>query len=260
MIGHPAPLPRLIDDLGLGARPLIGLDFDGTLAPIAATPDQAHILPAARDAVRRLAAGTAVCVVSGRDPSDVRARVGARGIAAYAGSHGLDMVDGAGRPFADGPTERFDALLPLLDETERTLRSRFAGTEGVTVERKRLGVAVHFRLRPEAEGEVAAAVDEVVRFAPSLRVQTGKAVVEARPAVDWTKGSAIEWLIDRLGPFTGALYAGDDATDEDAFRAVAGSVLGVLVAAEPRPSAAHFMVRDPAGLAQLLAALADRLA
>ena len=255
--GSPIPVGRL-EHLGLGDAPLVGLDFDGTLAPIVENPDMAEVIPSNRDAVRRLAEVVTVCVVSGRDPRDARERLGVAAVAAYAGSHGLDLIDAAGQPFDDPPTKRFENVLPLLDTVEERLRDRFSGVYGVVVERKRFGAATHFRQRPEAAADVEAFVIGLTVDHPSLRVQFGKSVAEIRPAIDWHKGSAITWLADRLGPFTGILYVGDDATDEDAFEAVSGRGAGILVASRPRTTAARFRVGDPTEVGRLLARLADR--
>jgi len=230
----------------------VGLDFDGTLSAIAPTPDEAVVLPAARAALEALAASVAVCMLSGRDPGDVRSRVGVDAIVAYAGSHGVEVIDHSGRPLTEPSTD----LLPMLDDVEARLEATFAGEPGVIVERKRFGVAVHHRLAPDAASRVVATVASLVDASPGMHLQIGKAVAEIRPDAG-DKGSAIAWLVDHLGPFTGVLYAGDDTTDEDAFAAIAGHGVGILVAAEDRPTGASFRVASPDRLADLLAGLAD---
>ena len=52
---------------------------------------------------------------------------------------------------------------------------------------------------------------------------------------------------------------GDDVTDEDAFRALAGRGVGVLVAEETRASAAGYRLRDPDEVREFLVGLASRL-
>jgi trehalose-phosphatase len=47
-------------------------------------------------------------------------------------------------------------------------------------------------------------------------------------------------------------YLGDDETDEDAFRALEGRGLGVLVADRPRATAADFRLADPGDVARFL--------
>ena len=79
-----------------GRRPAIFLDYDGVLTPIVRRPEEAHISPGMRQAVRDLAGVCPVAVVSGRDLQDVKKMAGVAGIA-YAGSHGFDIEGPAGR-------------------------------------------------------------------------------------------------------------------------------------------------------------------
>jgi trehalose-phosphatase len=75
-------------------------------------------------------------------------------------------------------------------------------------------------------------------------VTGGKKILELRPDVDWDKGRALAWVIESVGVDESplALYVGDDVTDEDAFRAIRSTGVGVVVAdadGEDRPTAAH---------------------
>jgi trehalose 6-phosphate phosphatase len=47
-------------------------------------------------------------------------------------------------------------------------------------------------------------------------------VIEIRPAIDWHKGKAVEFLKSQLGSGSDdfSIYVGDDVTDEDAFKYV----------------------------------------
>jgi trehalose-phosphatase len=179
-------------------------------------------------------------------------------VAGFAGSHGFDITDGDGIPFDDGPAARFASLLPLLDRIEERLRARFDEATGVIVERKRFGVATHYRTAPGAAEEVREVAGRFADEQPDLKLLEGKAVAEIRPAAEWDKGKALEWLARHLGPVTGVMYVGDDTTDEDAFRAVGNGGAGILVADEPRPSAASFRVDGPDEVRHLLDRLATR--
>lgn len=257
---HDRRLPHAadaLDRLRLGSHPIVGLDFDGTLAPIAATPGEARLPEDTRTVLRRLSSVVTVVILSGRDAQDVRARIGVP-VAAYAGSHGFDITDGRGDPFEDGPAARFAPVLPVLDHAEARLRDRFDGAAGVIVERKRFGAAVHFRGAPQRAREVRAAVRAIAAEHPDVTVLEGKAVAEIRPEADWNKGRALDWLADRLGPPSGIVFIGDDTTDEDVFRAIAGRGVGILVADRPRATAASLRVSDPAEVAAFLERLAAR--
>jgi trehalose-phosphatase len=241
-----------------GRRLAAFLDYDGTLAPIAARPELAVMDGATRDALERLARLATVAVVSGRDLPDVRSRAGP-GLW-YAGSHGFDIA---------GPSdERYEhprglAALPALGAAEGELRAALGAIAGALVERKRFSLAAHFRLvADEGVPAVARAVEAALARNPGLRTGCGKKVIELLPDFDWNKGAALLWLLGSLGLAPAdvlPLYIGDDLTDEDAFRALAGRGIGVAVLAEPRATAAHYRLRDPDEVRAFLGALADSL-
>ena len=257
----PSPLrhPELLR-LRLAERcPVVFLDYDGTLTPIVADPRSATLPAATRREVERLASRCPVAIVSGRDLRDVRAMVGLDSLV-YAGSHGFDV----GGTFGGRPlhAERGTEALPALDRAERALREELAELPGARVERKRLAIAVHVRgvdagRVPEAEAAVARAAEAE----PDLRATSGKMVLELWPALDWDKGAAVRWLLSMLGldrDDVVPVYVGDDATDEDAFRALRDRGVGVVVGSAERPGAtwARFALRDPSEVRAFLRVLA----
>jgi len=235
------------------------LDYDGTLTPIVEDPRNATLPEDTRAAVRDLAAAVPVAIVSGRDLADVRSMVAVDGIG-YAGSHGFDIV----RPDG-GRHELAPESLPALDRAQADLEGTLAGVPGATVERKRFAVAVHFRrARPEDLGAIERAVDRAAASASgALRKTGGKKIFELRPAVDWDKGRALLWLLASLGLDRAdvvPVYVGDDVTDEDAFAALAGRGIGIVVRGEDdeRATAARYALASPAQVCALLRALARR--
>ena len=71
------------------ARPLLAFDFDGTLAPIVARPDQARMAPGSPRACASWQANGPVAIVTGREVADVRTRLGFEP-AYIVGSHGAE--------------------------------------------------------------------------------------------------------------------------------------------------------------------------
>jgi trehalose 6-phosphate phosphatase len=226
-------------------RPVVFLDYDGTLTPIVDRPEDALLPAETRTVIEELASRCPVAVVSGRDLADVRALVGVEGIV-YAGSHGFDILGSDGRSQQRGREFR-----PDLDEAERELRPALEGIAGASVERKAFALTAHYRLvDPSRVPEVEAAVAAVAGRHPRLRRTGGKKVFELRPAVEWDKGKALLWLLEVLGlddPADLPMYVGDDETDEDAFRAIREDGLGVVVRGEgdDRPTDARYALRDP---------------
>lgn len=241
-----------------GRHPVFFLDYDGTLTPIVSRPEDAVLGAGMRQVLERLAERHPVAVVSGRDRRDVEQRVGVEGIY-YAGSHGFDIAG----PAAEVTYQAAEHVIPVVEAVTRRLEAELVGIEGAQVEPKRFTVAVHYRrAAPSDVPRMEAIVDRLVAEHPELRKAGGKKVWEIRPALDWDKGRAVEWIlrvmIGEMGLDPEAvvpIYVGDDETDEDAFRAVAAHDppgIGILVTPTPVPTAARFTLRDPDEVRKLL--------
>lgn len=226
-------------------RTAVFLDFDGTLAPIVESPELARIDGETRAMVSRLAERHLVAVISGRGLDDVRSRVGLDNLY-YVGSHGLEISGPEGLHYL---LEQGEEYLPVIDKVERGLRKQLGGLPGIVFERKRFSLAVHFRLASlDTEALVSEAVDAVMAHHQGLRRSGGKKVVEVRPDIEWDKGKAVQWLMERLGvdpSVSLAIYLGDDLTDEDAFRALHGRGVSIVVRdPTPRPTYADLALDD----------------
>ncbi len=253
-------LPRALSAGRLDARiddrrPVLLLDFDGTLAPIVDHPDDAAISGEVRGLLRSLASRYPLAIVSGRDRRDVARRVGIEG-AWYAGSHGFEIASPDGEIFTRAEAE---PATRQLDDAARILAAKLGGAEGIVLERKAFTLAMHYRKASEAEA--AHAIERVVELADrfdALRVHWDLKVVELRPDVDWDKGRAVRQILativadaDRRVP----IYVGDGPTDEDAFRALEDGGIGILVGAPMRPTFAQLRLHDQDEVVALLGEL-----
>jgi len=212
----------------LGPTPGIFLDYDGSLTPIMDDPASATLGPEGREILTRLVGVAPVAVISGRGLDDVRSHVSVEGIT-YSGSHGFEIMSADGFIF-EQPDVR--AVVPQLDEAEKSLLDEVHGLPGVTIERKPFAIAVHTR-RAETEEARSGAHELAERVGsdhPNLVLRGGKEVIELRPAIDWDKGRAVAHLLEMLPEGAVPLYIGDDETDEDAFAEVRRSFgVGILV-------------------------------
>ena len=201
---------------------LVALDIDGTLAPIAPTPEQAAVPPATRQTLERLTRlpNVNVAFVTGRAAADGR-RLVAVPDSWTIGNHGIEVVDPNGALRVNAAAQ---AYVPAMARAVELLRDGLGRFPGVLVEDKRWTVSVHVRLaKPEVVPNVERAVELIGREL-GLRELHGKKILELRPPIDIHKGIALLDLAETLGVFRGdvmtgsLLYAGDDRTDEDAFR------------------------------------------
>jgi trehalose-phosphatase len=256
----PSALDRLDEVLARlrGRRLALFLDYDGALTPIVARPELAVLPDTTRDLLRRLAANATVSVVSGRALADVKALVGLEELV-YAGNHGFEILD----PERALSREIGGAFRDDVGRIRVVLREALAGIPRAWVENKTLSLSVHCRqVAEDRVADVEAIVDRALDGFPRLRKHCGKKVIEVRPRIDWDKGRAVLWLLEALeleGDDVLTVYVGDDVTDEDAFRALAGRGVGIVVAETPRLTAATLRLRDPGEVRTFLEALEGRL-
>jgi trehalose 6-phosphate phosphatase len=203
----------------LSARPSgLVTDLDGTICPIAPTPEEARVLPGCRHALETLARQLdVVAVVSGRSVGEVR-RLLDVGSIVYLGNHGLDPWIGDGRPAAGDGAQAHNGVRKALDE----LKAALAGRADLRLEDKGTTITIHYRAAADSEGArsraLAVAAESAGRH--GLVVGEGKKVVELRPG-NWAgKGVALEALIRRYG-LRGLVYLGDDYPDLHAFDTLA---------------------------------------
>jgi len=192
-------------------RTALLLDVDGVLAPIVDVPQDAAVPPVTQNELRRLNGRYAlVACISGRPGPDARRVVGLDELV-YVGEHGLELV-------------------PEAQEWRDRLVAFAATIAWEDVERKPLTVTFHYR-RNEDAVEAERFLEAVAARARGAGIvaRFGRKVLELRPPVGAHKGTAVAHLLSQHG-LERALYAGDDTTDLDAFRALGALEVGVAVA------------------------------
>jgi trehalose 6-phosphate phosphatase len=229
---------------------VLGLDFDGTLAPIHDDPGTPHISKACRAALSQFIAAPAVrvAVISGRSLEDLRPRVGLREVI-YSGNHGLE-IDWYGHHITHPLAVR---RRPAVDRVADRLVVGLADVPGVFVEHKGLTLTVHVQNAPQLNQEsvrsrIETTLDEL---GAGLTLASGREIIEVRPAIAWDKGAAMDAISTLVGDDWVPVYIGDDETDEAAFEAVRSEGIGVLVG-QPRPTAATHRLDHQAAVAPFL--------
>ncbi|MFP3882254.1 MAG: trehalose-phosphatase [Actinomycetota bacterium] len=209
-----ADLSRVLDSGDF----LLGLDFDGTLAPIVEHPDLAVPDPRAVDLIAELASRDAieVAVISGRARSDLQARLGDVKGVVLVGEHGNDMGG------ATVPNK-------VISEAETFIRQLAAEAGGATVEVKPNSVTFHYRhLEDEQAEPFLDRIREWARSREEIRLLEGKKVIELTTATS-DKGDAIK----ELAGGRPIVYLGDDVTDETVFEVLGPEDVGIKVGEGP---------------------------
>ena len=229
-------LARLAED---PTRAALFLDVDGVLAPIVPKPEDARVPDETREELRRLNERYAlVACISGRAGADAQRIVNIPDLV-YVGNHALEL-DGEAAGWGER-LQRFlvDVAWPATENKQLTASLHYRGSQDEAASRAALE---DVKARAEREGFVA-------RF--------GRKVLEVLPPLDAHKGTAVRQLLAARN-LSRALYAGDDTTDLDGFRALDGLELAVRVAvssdegpAELR-EAADLVVANPEEFVSLL--------
>jgi trehalose 6-phosphate phosphatase len=244
-------LDRFFRDIARAPRRVLLLDYDGTLAPFKINPAEAAPYPGVVERLDAIMddARARIVIVSGRWIRDLLPLLPLRRLPEMWGSHGWEKL-------------RFDGeyeLAPLSDAARKGLMEvdRWATAienAGGRCERKVGSLAVHWRgLSIELVMEIRRVVfDRWSKPGPhqSLVWHDFDGGIELR-APGRNKGHAVrEALNDEQQ--VAAAYLGDDLTDEDAFRAIEGRGLSVLVRPQYRPTAAQLWLRPPQDLLDFL--------
>jgi trehalose 6-phosphate phosphatase len=255
----------LVDDAHLA---VVGLDFDGVLAPIVPEPDRAHIHPDGPDVLIDLSDQVkAIAVVTGRPARQAVALGGLDEVGAAIAERGHDLL-----VLGQYGNERWSAkdrrvlsprppkgLASFMIELPDVLRAE--GLGDAHLEEKGLAVAVHTRRMADPKAALAA-LEPVLRARAEkhgLVLEPGRLVIEVR-APGMNKGEAVRGLQRELRA-DAFVFIGDDLGDIAAFRAVMDlrqrGMLGLLVcsASEEQPALAELadvIVDGPDGVMHLL--------
>lgn len=225
----------------MAQRPLLAFDFDGTLAPIVARPDDAHVPLAVARRLDRLSAVLPVAIITGRSVEDVRGRLGFNPQFVI-GNHG-----------AEDPTIGLQTAPALFDGLRDRLREHAAqlAAAGVSVEDKHHSIAVHYRLardRDQALELITVLLDDL---GPDVAVFGGKLVVNVVSARAPDKAQAVVRLVEQC-QVSSTVFLGDDINDEPVFARQEPNWLTVRVGRDYPNTQARFCLDSPGEVASML--------
>ena len=239
-----------LERLATAPQRVLMLDYDGTLAPFVVDRELAVPYPGVPTLIGRIMqAGTRVVLISGRAAREVAQLSCIVPQPEIWGSHGLERLR------ADGTYELI--ALPReqregLSEAITVLHSELPPDR---VEAKPGSVAVHWRgLNPQKAEAVRSQVQTLWAGLPAkypVELLEFDGGIELRVKGP-DKGDAVRAILGEVSPESASAYLGDDRTDEDAFRAINGHGLSVLVRADSRPTDAEVWLQPPQGLIRFL--------
>jgi trehalose 6-phosphate phosphatase len=193
---------------------LLAFDYDGTLAPIAARPEEAHMRPVTRRLLASVARAYPTVVISGRALADVTAMLKSVPLWLVYGNHGLEAPGPQHHPRA-----YTGAWLAQLDPRLAAL--------GVRIEDKGHTLTLHFRGAPNRARAIRA-IEAAVEKLPDVSVLRGIETINLLPRNGGDKGVALLQARDTFACHK-AIYLGDELTDEAAFAAGGERTLGIRV-------------------------------
>jgi trehalose 6-phosphate phosphatase len=221
------------------SKGVLAFDYDGTLAPIVANRDRAHMGTRTRQLLDQACRLYPCAVISGRSSRDVAGLLGDVPVKYVLGNHGMEPGPGLARFEATMKRAR-QALEPLL-----------AHHQGVEIESKTYSLSVHYR-RSRQRPKARLAIEHAIAELPfALRTVPGKCVINLLPQQAKTKGAALLTLRKKERADT-ALFFGDDDTDEDVFRLHDPGRLITVRIGQSAGSAAAYYLRQQAQIDSVL--------
>ncbi len=215
----------------------LGLDFDGTLAPLVADPRETVLPIRAREVLQRLSQQPALRLglLSSRTLDDLRQRAGLERVF-LSGSSGLETRSESGKS-----ATHFGSLQGLPTPLLRELESWCRRFPGAWLEPRPGSCALHFRaVAPALQPAFGAGVRRRIRpHQPQITLVHGLTKFEVTPADGWDKAAALEHWLETATSESLILYFGDDTRDEPAHAAIRRRG-GIAVAVDRVVSAAEY--------------------
>lgn len=238
-------------EISSARRRALLLDYDGTLAPFRAERDEAIPYPGIQEILASILFDNMcrLVLVSGRSIDDLIPLTGLERLPEIWGGHGWE------RRMPDGSLLLPEPAGTVLEGLERAHAFALDGGLANLLETKRASLAMHLRgiERGAIENALAAVEAEwqIIAKTCGLELHEFDGGFElCAPGRD--KGSAVVTVLGESGVGTAAAYCGDDRTDENAFRAMKGRGMSVLVGETFRETAADLWLKPPGDLIDFL--------
>jgi trehalose 6-phosphate phosphatase len=250
---------KVIRQIQNAANLRLFLDYDGTLAEFAPTPDEIHPDPELIDLLQRLNNNPRmqVAVISGRRLSHIRALISISGML-LAGTYGIEILDPSGILIDRAD---YGAIRPILERIKPLWLELIQAHPEFYLEDKGWTLALHAKfvdqeIAEEILNQARTMIDLVGVSADLLRILGGHKFLEVAPRLA-NKGLTVRYLISRY-PLEGALpiYIGDDDKDEEAFEVIVqNDGIPIKVCSRSSDTIAQLRLESPHKVRQFLAGL-----
>jgi trehalose 6-phosphate phosphatase len=256
------------------------IDFDGTLVKICKSPYDVVVTDGLRGFLSEInnIKNVFLCIVTGRELSDIENRVNLKKNIIYSGNHGYEIKSYYKNFRLNFLAENADKYVPLIAKALKLAEN--IRLDDLIIENKKFSISLHYRLL-SCDGakllkqSVRKIINENPEFKKYLCITGGKKILEIRPKIKWNKGSACGYIVKELSKkgIRNILRVdiGDDITDETMFsggyRIDGADKAGVNISTincviGKKKSAADFYLdsykRTPVFVKEILAALNEK--
>jgi trehalose 6-phosphate phosphatase len=235
------------------------LDYDGTLADFAPTPDEIYPDAELIDLLSRLNNHPRfqLAIISGRRLSHIRKLIPIQGLL-LAGTYGIELQDSSGTKIN---RLDFDEIRPALDRIKPAWLEYIRPHQEFYLEDKGWTLALHAKF---VDGDTAQEIIDRCRLVVEqmnlpgelFRVLGGNKFLEVAPTLA-NKGLTVRYLLSK-DPLEGAfpVYIGDDDKDEEAFEVILQyDGVAIKVDSQPGDTVAQMHFDTPDSIRQFLSSL-----
>ena len=244
-------LESFYNNLKRSSKSVLFLDYDGTLAPFHENPKKAKPYPGVSNLINKIMEipENRVVIISGRWTKDLKSLLILNKNPEIWGSHGIERLEADGNyeiedmeenalkglSWADEWVEEND-LSKYCEAKPGCLAIHWRGLDETTVKK------IHQKVKPQWTKFAYSFGLELKEFDGGFELRV--------PGRD--KGDAVTTILSEMNSHAISAYLGDDLTDEDAFKAIKGKGLGILVRSELRETSADVWIKPPEELFQFL--------
>lgn len=251
-------LSSFLHKVSISPETIILLDYDGTLAPFRKERSKAFPYRGIKKILTELISlnNCKIIIVSGRSVSDIRLLLDLEKYPEIWGCHGAERITEDGTLLK---TELSQQTIKDLDEAKEAVIKKGLWDR---CEQKYSSLALHWRDLPPIKiknlKKIAVTIWGDIIRRNNLTISDFDGGIEIRPE-NITKGNVVDSILNQSREGMSVIYMGDDFTDEDAFRALKGKGLSILVKPEFRSTEADIWLKPPGELLDFLYNLAEAL-